>query len=140
MVSNLPAPIVCGIGVDLVEYARMREAYLRRPERLPARICLEAERDWVSRGREPWRRLAAVFGVKEAVMKALGTGMKGVGWREIDTRAASEGPVTDLLRARALTVAHRLGVERYAFSWSGSGDIVIATALLSRAAAKGVGG
>lgn len=123
--------MIKGIGIDLVELSRMAGALSRHGERLVTRICTPRETEWVGRGDDPVIRLASVFGVKEAVMKALGTGMRGVGWKEIDTFGAREGRAEDLLDRRALAVAHRLGVARYCFSVTVSGEIVLAAVLLS---------
>jgi holo-[acyl-carrier protein] synthase len=87
----------------------------------------------VLRNSKPVTKLSEVFAIKEAVMKALGTGMRGVGWKEIRTDVATEGPVDALLSGRALEVARRKGAERYAVSVSVSRDLAIATVLLSRA-------
>jgi holo-[acyl-carrier protein] synthase len=124
--------LICGVGVDLVETSRMSGAYSRHGERLVRRVCVPAEADVVFRDLQPTVKLAAIFAIKEAVMKALGTGMRGVGWKEIQTDGEPEGPVDRLLSGRALTVAHRLGVERYALSVTVAGELAIATVLLSR--------
>lgn len=123
--------MIRGIGIDLVEISRMKAAFDRHGDRLLRRICTPAEIDWIRREKKAAFRLASVFGVKEAVMKALGTGMRGVGWKEIDTSGASEGPVERLLNNRALRVAQRLGVRRYCFSLSVSAELVLAAVLLS---------
>ena len=123
--------MLCGVGVDLVERSRMVAAYRRWPERLAARICNKHELTIIQGHRDPPGRLAVAFGLKEAVMKALGTGMRGVGWKDIDTTADPEGHVERLLTGRGLIQARRLGVRRYAFSFTYSRDIVIATVILN---------
>lgn len=123
--------MIRGIGVDLVEITRMAAAYSRHGDRLIRRICTPTEIVQMSREKDILPKLAAIFGVKEAVMKALGTGMKGVGWQEIDTSSASVGRVDTLLCRRALDVARRLGVKQYTFSVTVSGDIVLTAAVLS---------
>ena len=125
--------MICGVGVDLVETSRMEGAYSRRGERLVRRVCVPEESDVVLRSPQPVRKLSEVFAIKEAVMKALGTGMRGVGWKESRTDGESEGPVDLLLSGRALRVAQRRGAERYAVSVTVSRDLAIATVLLSRA-------
>ncbi len=109
----------------------MAAAYSRHGDRLTRRICTSAEMVQMSQAKDVPRKLAAIFGVKEAVMKALGTGMQGVGWQEIDTSSASVGRVDSLLCRRALDVARRLGVSQYTFSVTVSGDIVLTAAVLS---------
>ena len=110
----------------------MVAAYRRRPERLPSRICNARELAIVQGHRDPPGQLAVAFGLKEAAMKALGTGMQGVGWRDIDTSADAEGIADDFLSGRGLARARRIGVGRYALSYTVSRELVIATVLLSR--------
>ena len=124
--------LVNGVGVDLVETSRMSAAYSRRGERLVRRVCTPAESEIVRLHRRPVLKLAAVFAIKEAVMKALGTGMRGVGWKEIETVGGQVGPVETLLSGRALDVARRKGVEHYALSVTVSEELALATVLLSR--------
>jgi holo-[acyl-carrier protein] synthase len=117
--------------VDLVETSRMSSAYQRHGERLVRRVCVPTELARVLRASTPVLELSAIFAVKEAVMKALGTGMRGVGWKEIRTDTEPEGPIDHLLSGRALAVAHRRGAERYAFSVTASEELAIATVLLN---------
>ena len=109
----------------------MKAAYHRRPTRLARRVCTAGELEGLTREKHPYLSLAAAFGVKEAVMKALGTGMRGVGWKEIDSSVDPEGPVEDLLSGRALAVARRRGATGYCLSVAISDELVLATVLLS---------
>ena len=124
--------MILGIGIDLVELSRMEAAFGRRGDRLVRRICTPSEVEQVQHSRAPVQKLAEVFGVKEGVMKALGTGMRGVGWQEIDTSGSPQGCVESLLDRRALVVARRLGATQYSFSVTLSADIVLTAVLLSR--------
>ena len=68
-------------GIDIIEISRIAEVARRYPKRFLEKIYTPGERAY-SRGRAP--QLASRFAAKEAVMKALGTGVRGVGWREIE--------------------------------------------------------
>jgi len=123
--------VIVGIGIDLVEISRMEAAFRRRGDRLVRRICTSSEAEQVERSRKPVLKLAEAFGIKEGVMKALGTGMRGVGWKEIDTSGSSQGRVEGLLDKRALAVASRLGATHYSYSMTLSEDIVLTAVVLS---------
>ncbi len=60
-----------GIGIDLVEIARIERALARRP-RLARRLFTEGEIEYAAARGRPARHLAARFAAKEAVVKALG--------------------------------------------------------------------
>ena len=60
-----------GIGIDVIEIARIERALARRP-RLAERLFTDAELDYANGHARPGRHLAARFAAKEAVIKALG--------------------------------------------------------------------
>lgn len=62
-----------GIGIDLVDVARIERALEHRP-RLAARLFTEREIEYAGSRRRPARHFAARFAAKEAVVKALGLG------------------------------------------------------------------
>ena len=68
--------MIAGIGLDIAQISRIAAALRRRPERLPRRLLTAEERDeFVRRGKSP-HYLAARFAAKEALAKALGTGLR----------------------------------------------------------------
>jgi holo-[acyl-carrier protein] synthase len=64
---------VAGVGIDLVEIARIERALERHP-RLARRIFTEGELAYAGTRRRPGRHLAARFAAKEAVVKAAALG------------------------------------------------------------------
>lgn len=108
----------------------MREAHERHGSRLVNRICTLREAAALV-GRDPALGLASIFALKEAVMKALGTGMRGVGWKEIDTTGGPVGTVEALVTGRALEVARSRGARSYSSSVTTSPDVVLAAVLLT---------
>ena len=98
-------------GIDLVEIDRIAEMVARFGDRFVQRVWTEQEIA-ICRGRFP--ELAARFAGKEAAMKTLGTGVVGIGWREVEiTREPSGKPVL-VLHGKALARAQKLGFH----SWS----------------------
>ena len=78
-----PGGLLFGVGIDVVEAARIR----RLLERLPtayARLFSEQERAYCDDFADPFPRYAARFAAKEAVGKALGIGIIGFVWRDIE--------------------------------------------------------
>jgi holo-[acyl-carrier protein] synthase len=68
--------MIAGIGVDLVEIARVERMLALYGQRFVARVLAQPEREgYVRSGRPAWY-LAARFAAKEAVSKALGTGLR----------------------------------------------------------------
>ena len=95
------------VGVDILELYRLKRILDSWGESFLNRIYSQGEQEYC-RSRVP--QLAARFAAKEAVMKALGTGIRGVGWREIEvTRKRGQAPEI-LLHGRALRKADDKGV------------------------------
>lgn len=95
-------------GVDIVELDRIARVLLRHPHRFLARVYTAAEIAHC-RGRVP--ELAARFAAKEATMKALGTGVRGVSWRDIEVLPNRRGKPLLLLHGTAAARAARIGLD-----------------------------
>jgi holo-[acyl-carrier protein] synthase len=105
-----------GIGIDLLEIARLERALERRP-RL-------GERDYAAAHARPGQHLAARFCAKEAVAKALG--LEAWSWRDIEVVATDAAPLVALHGAVAARAAE-LGVEvRISLTHTGSEAAAVA--------------
>jgi len=91
----------------VIELDRVQRLLERHPERFLSRVYTPAEIAFC-RGRVP--ELAARFAAKEATMKALGTGIRGVGWRDIEVLPNRRGKPLLLLHGRAAQRAEALGL------------------------------
>ncbi len=110
-------------GVDIIEIHRIRDVAAKYGQRFLRRIYTEGEIAY-SRGRAP--QLASRFAAKEAVMKALGTGIRGVSWRDIEVvRQRGQAPTVQL-RGGALARAERMGIVHLALSLSHSEEYAVA--------------
>ena len=110
-------------GVDIVEIPRVRRVAERYGLRFLRRIYTEREIAYC-RGRAP--QLASRFAAKEAVMKALGTGVRGVRWRDIEVQRDRGRAPTIQLHGTALARAERLGVDHLAVALSHSEAYAVA--------------
>ena len=111
------------VGVDIIEIARVRDIVERWGDRFLRRIYTGSELTYARR-RAP--QLAARFASKEAVMKLLGTGIRGVGWREVEVVRQRGGAPSVVLHGRALLRAQRLGLGAIALSISHSREYAVA--------------
>jgi holo-[acyl-carrier protein] synthase len=111
------------VGVDIVEIGRIRRALERWGERFSGRLYTPGEVAYC-RGRVP--ELAARFAAKEAISKALGTGMVGVSWNEMEVLADRRGKPLVRLHGKALARAEELGLGEWAISLSHTDDHAVA--------------
>jgi len=109
--------LVYGTGIDIVEIQRIAEVWQRRGQRFLDRVYTPYEQSRCLQGAPgvQLERLAAHFAAKEAVMKALGTGLRqGVRWRDIEIRhhpsgqpyVSLTGPTRELARSRGIGTIH----------------------------------
>jgi holo-[acyl-carrier protein] synthase len=110
------------VGVDIIELERIARVVERWGDRFLRRIYTEQELAYC-RGRIP--QLAARFAAKEAVMKALGTGVRGVGWRDVEVVRRRGGAPTIALHSRAERRAEAIGVTELAMSISHSRNYAV---------------
>jgi len=106
---------IVALGLDLTQIERLAEAESRRGERFLERIFTERERAYCER-RAQRRHVhyAGRFAVKEAVMKALGTGWtRGVRWIDIEVVRASGGPPELHLHGASAAIARERGIDRW---------------------------
>ena len=74
-----------GIGIDIVEVERIREASRRWGARFEQRVYTHQELAYCGNAPSRYWRLAARFAAKEAALKALGTGLiTGMRWQDVE--------------------------------------------------------
>jgi holo-[acyl-carrier protein] synthase len=110
-------------GVDAIEIHRVQEVLDHHGDRFLRRVYTEFEIAYC-RGRI--RELAVRFAAKEAMMKALGTGIRGVGWREIEILADRRGKPLVYLHGRAKKRAEAIGLGQPEVSLTHSEDMALA--------------
>ncbi|MFP3974912.1 MAG: holo-ACP synthase [Dehalococcoidia bacterium] len=116
-------------GVDIVEISRIEEAVKTWGDRFLNRIYTDGEREFC-RGRNP--ELATRFAGKEAVMKALGTGWKGVSWRDIEILTSDSGAPSVHLGGGAKVRAEYLGLEELVITLSHAKHYAVASVVGTR--------
>jgi holo-[acyl-carrier protein] synthase len=111
------------IGVDIVEIGRIGEAISNWNAHFLNRIYSEAE---LKQCEHRLPSLAARFAAKEAVIKALGSGFIGSGWKDIEVLSHQDGSPYIKLHGNILDKASRLGLKNFAVSLSHCRDYAVA--------------
>lgn len=119
---------IFGLGVDIVELSRIERIIEQHP-RFLERVFSPEERQRINRSKSPARHAAARFAAKEAVAKALGTGIKGFSFSDIVILNDAAGRPYVELRGRARDVALASGVVEIAVSLSFGRDNAVASAV-----------
>jgi holo-[acyl-carrier protein] synthase len=116
-------------GVDIIEIDRVRQVLERYGQRFLNRVFTPGEIEYC-RGRAS--NLAARFAAKEATMKALGTGVRGVGWKDIEVVRHDSGAPAIMLHKRGASRAQRLAVQEISISLSHSREYAVAFVVVRR--------
>ena len=133
---------VAGIGIDAVDIDRFRRVLARRPG-VAERMFTAAERADAADSADPAPHLAARFAAKEAVMKALGTGIGGFALRDVEVvreagTGAGRGAPSLRLADRAAALARDRGVSRWHVSMTHTDALALAV-VLAEAGPSGAG-
>jgi holo-[acyl-carrier protein] synthase len=122
---------ILGIGVDLVECARIDHSLERFGDRFLHRVFTEGEIAYSQSMKFPARHLAARFAAKEAVSKAFGTGIgKAMGWRDIDVQKKESGEPFLVLAGHAAELAKERGVRSSLITLSHTDNHAVAMVVL----------
>lgn len=123
---------VVGIGTDLLDSSRIEAALSEHGERFARRILCEQEWTIFSDHKRPGNYLAKAFAAKEALSKALGTGIgQGVSFQDFCILRSAEGRPEVSVNGVALQHMKRLGGRQFMLSLSDEGHLIQAFAVLS---------
>jgi holo-[acyl-carrier protein] synthase len=115
--------VTSSVGVDIIEIERVAAVIERWGEKFLGRVYTELELRYC-RGRVP--ELAVRFAGKEAITKALGTGILGLAWQEMEILPDPLGKPLVTLHGRAHKRAEDIGLAHFAISLSHSREYAVA--------------
>ena len=123
---------VAGVGVDLVEVARVRQMLTEKGAHVFDRLLTPAEAAYCRSKPDPTESVAARLAAKEAVYKALqgSSAARGIGWRDIEVVRDEDGRPEVALAGLAAERAAVLGVRRVMVSLSHTHQAAVAVAVL----------
>jgi holo-[acyl-carrier protein] synthase len=130
--AGLPAPLLptqginVAVGIDIIEVERVGKVFAKHGERFLHRVFTDNE---ILQCRGKATRLAGRFAAKEAISKALGTGLHGVKWREMEVVQLRSGRPTVRLHGMAKLRAQQLGIHAFDVSIADLAQTSIAIAV-----------
>ena len=128
--------MIYGIGVDVLEQARISAAWKRFGARFVNHLLLPAEHAQLARTQRPERFLAMRFAAKEALVKALGTGFAHGMWiRDIGIEQNAWGKPEVIWSERGELLRRRLGVGEGHVTLTDEAGLIVAVAVLMKESA-----
>jgi len=123
--------VIIGIGVDIVEPARIAGMIERHGERFLQRTFTPGEIAYSSGRKRAVEHFAARWAAKEAVAKALGTGIsRRVHWKDIEVIKEGTGAPTVKLHGGVASIAGELGVRHVHLSLSHIESLAVAMVII----------
>lgn len=126
--------MVFGVGTDIVQVSRIDTVWQRFGEHFAARLLLDEEHELFAASKRPVRFLSIRFAVKEAVVKAMGTGFAHGMWvRDVGMVPNDWGQPQIVYSARGRRMCERLGIGGGHVSVTDEAGLVVAVAVLMNA-------
>jgi len=122
--------MIVGIGTDIIEIARIDQMQAKFPDAFAKRLLTATELSELAQSQHPERFLAKRWALKEAVSKALGTGIaKGVSFTDMQIGHTELGAPTLHLNGISLQRAQQLGITDWQISVSDEQHYCVAFAI-----------
>ena len=126
--------MVFGVGTDIVQSSRVEKIWQRFGEHFADRLLLDEERELFNVSKRPVRFLSMRFAIKEAVVKAMGTGFAHGMWiRDVGMVPNDWGQPQIIYSARGHGMCAQLGIGDSHVSVTDEAGLVVAIAVLMRA-------
>jgi holo-[acyl-carrier protein] synthase len=123
--------VILGIGIDIIEVARISASLEKFGERFGEKILLPAETEYCLAHRHPAPFVAARFAAKEAISKAFGTGIgAALGWRDMEIAHKESGEPFVILHGKGKELFAARGAQRLLVSISHTENYAAVTAVL----------
>src|SRR5438034_9627769 len=123
--------MILGVGIDIIEVARIRASHEKFGERFLNRILRAAEIAYSLSHRDPAPFLAARFAAKEAISKAFGTGIgKHLGWQDVEVGRKDSGEPYVILHPAGQKLLTLRGATRVHLNLSHTEFYAVAMAIL----------
>jgi len=120
--------VIFGIGTDIIEIKRIRKAISRSP-RFVERLFTEQELEYYRKKDMKAQHIAGGYSAKEAVLKALGTGLRGFRWKDIEILRCAEGKPIARFGGNVKQYMENKGIRVIHITISHSKDFATATAV-----------
>jgi holo-[acyl-carrier protein] synthase len=129
--------MIFGIGVDVLEAARVKKLFDKYGDHFVERLLMPAERAQMAKTRRTERFLAMRFAAKEAIVKAMGTGFAhGIWIRDVGVVQNAWGRPEVVYSPRGEKVRRKLGIGGGHVTLTDEAGLIVAVAVLESATHK----
>ena len=123
--------LIIGCGIDLVKIERIEKIIKKWGDNFIFRIFTSLEREYCEKKKgNKYQSYAGRFAAKEALLKSLGLGLRGVNWKEIEIENNELGQPIIETSGKLKNIASVKGVSKYFITISHTKDYAIAQVIL----------
>lgn len=122
--------LIIGCGIDLVEISRIEKIIKRWGDNFTFKIFTSWEKSYCEKRNNKYQSYAGKFAAKEALLKALGLGLRGVNWKEIEIKNDKLGQPIIETSGKLKIIASQKSVHKYFITISHAKDYAIAQVVL----------
>lgn len=120
--------MIKGIGIDIIEIDRIRRAIEKNDKFIDRVFTVNEKKAFEEKNHSP-QTIAGYFAAKEAVSKALGTGISNMQWKDIEILKDPSGKPYVRLYNNAENLAYSIGIDKIFISISHSRENAVALAI-----------
>ncbi len=123
--------LIVGCGIDLVKIERIEKIIKKWGDNFTSRVFTLLEREYCEKKKgNKYQSYAGRFAAKEALLKSLGLGLRGVNWKEIEIENNELGQSIIKTSGKLKKIASEKGVSKYFITISHTKDYAIAQVIL----------
>ena len=123
--------LIVGCGIDLVKIERIEIIIKKWGDNFTSRVFTLLEREYCEKKKgNKYQSYAGKFAAKEALLKSLGLGLRGVNWKEIELKNDELGQPIIEISGKLKNIASLKGVSKYFISISHTKDHAVAQVIL----------
>lgn len=122
--------MIIGCGIDLVKIERIEKIIKKWGDNFTSRIFTNLEQEYCEEKGNKYQSYAGKFAAKEALLKALGLGLRGVNWKEIEIENNELGQPIIEISGKLKDIALEKEVNKYFISISHTKDYAVAQVIL----------
>ena len=122
--------LIIGCGIDLVEISRIEKIIKRWGDSFTSKIFTSWEKSYCEKRNNKYQSYAGKFAAKEALLKALGLGLRGVNWKEIEIKNDKLGQPIIETSGKLKIIASQKRIHKCFITISHAKDYAIAQVVL----------
>jgi len=122
--------LIIGCGIDLVSIKRIENIVRRWGDNFICRIFTPLEQEYCEKKGNKYQSYAGKFAAKEALLKALGLGLRGVNWKEIEVINDNLGQPIIKTSGRLKGITSNKKVDKYFLTISHTKEYALAEVIL----------